>query len=276
MQKRFLIVGCGDVGNTIAQRLLTAGHQVYGLRRNIDQLLEGVQPIALNLMADQINTALPEVDYLLYTAAAKSRDEETYRNVYVEGAKRIIAALPRAPKRAFVIGSTGVFGQSQGEWITEKSPVEPPSVFGELLREGETLFEQAPFPATVIRSSGIYGPGRTHLLSRVREGVIAVRKPEHFSNRIHRDDLADFLVHLIALDITHKPLETLYLASDGAPAPIHEVTRWLAQQMNIQWTKEVPIQRGGNKRIANEGMMRAGYQCRYPDYRAGFAALLDH
>jgi len=225
-------------------------------------------------MADQTIPTLPEIDYLLFTAAAKSRDEETYRQVYVEGAKRIIDALQNQPTRAFVIGSTGVYGQSDGEWITEHSPVDPPSSFGHLLYDGENVFNHAPFPATIIRSSGIYGPGRTQLITRVKQGTIAVKEPEHFSNRIHRDDLADFMVHLINADIGHTPIDALYLASDGAPATIHEVTQWLAQQLKVTVTQEVPIQRGGNKRIANEGMVKAGYQCRYPHFRAGFATLI--
>ncbi len=274
MSQRFLIIGCGDLGNTIAAKLISQQHKVYGLRRNIDQLSKGVQPIACDFYDIATLPPLPEVDYLIFSAAAKSRDLDHYRQIYVDAPAAILNALPKAPIRSFVVSSTGVYAQNSGEWIDENSVAEPNATHSAQLLQGEAQFKQRS-DCTVIRSSGIYGPGRTHLLNRILSGSIAVKTPIHFSNRIHSDDLADFVVYLIGKAIDKQPLQELYLASDGNPAPIHEITKWLAEQLNVTVDHQEPIQRGGNKRVANKAMLESGFVCRYKDYKAGFAPLLD-
>jgi nucleoside-diphosphate-sugar epimerase len=274
VSKRFLIIGCGDLGNTIATKLISQQHQVYGLRRNIDQLSVGVQPIACDFYEIENLPPLPEVDYVIFSAAAKSRDLEHYRQIYVDAPAAILKALPTVPIRSFVVSSTGVYAQNSGEWIDENSSAEPNTAHSAQLLAGESQFKQKS-ACTVIRSSGIYGPGRTHLLKRILSGTIALETPTHFSNRIHSDDLADFVVHLIGKAIDNQPLKELYLASDGHPAPIHEITKWLAEQLGVTVNHQEPIQRGGNKRIANRAMRESGFVCRYQDYKAGFAPLLD-
>lgn len=274
MSKRFLIIGCGDLGNTIATKLISQQHKVYGLRRNIDQLSKGVQPIACDFYEIEKLPALPEVDYVIFSAAAKSRDLDHYRQIYVDAPAAILKALPTAPIRSFVVSSTGVYAQNSGEWIDENSVAEPNTPHSALLLAGESQFKERS-ACTVIRSSGIYGPGRSHLLKRILSGTIALESPTHFSNRIHSDDLADFTVHLIGKAIEQHPLKALYLASDGHPTPIHEVTKWLAEQLDVVVKHQEPIQRGGNKRIANRAMRESGFVCRYTDYKAGFAPLLD-
>lgn len=274
MSKRFLIIGCGDLGNTIATKLISQQHKVYGLRRNIDQLSKGVQPIACDFYQLDNLPPLPEVDYVIFSAAAKSRDLEHYRQIYVDAPAAILRALPTPPLHSFVISSTGVYAQESGEWIDEQSVAEPNTPHSALLLEGESEFKQRS-TCTVIRSSGIYGPGRTHLLKRILDGAIALETPTHYSNRIHSDDLADFAVHLIGKAINQHPLEALYLASDGNPASIHEITQWLAEQLGVAITRQEPIQRGGNKRIDNKAMRASGFACRYKDYKAGFKPLLD-
>lgn len=273
-QLSVLIAGCGDLGNTIAERLDGAGFRVYGMRRNIDQLSTSVVPIEYDLLTDDAPPKLPQVDYLLYTAAAKSRDLETYRRIYVDAPMKILAALPQPPKRILLTSSTGVYAQNQHEWIDEASPAKPNNPFGELLLQGELALANAHPNVTRVRLSGIYGPGRMHLLSRVRSGEVAPLEPIHYSNRVHRDDAAGFIAHLVNLDSNNQRLEPIYLASDNAPTPIGEITHWLAQQMGTEIQREVAIQRGGSKRCRNDRMRATGYELLYPDYRRGFAELI--
>lgn len=273
-QLSVLIAGCGDLGNAIAERLNAAGFRVYGMRRNIDQLSTSVVPIEYDLLNDDVPPKLPQVDYLLYTAAAKSRDLETYRRIYVDAPLKILAALPQPPKRILLTSSTGVYAQNQHEWIDEASPAEPNNPFGELLLQGELALANAHPDVTRVRLSGIYGPGRMHLLNRVQRGEVAPLEPTHYSNRVHRDDAAGFIAHLVNMDSNNQRLEPVYLASDNAPTPIGEITHWLAQQMGTEIQREVAIQRGGSKRCRNDRMRATGYELLYPDYRRGFAELI--
>lgn len=273
-QYSILIAGCGDLGNAIGTRLVRAGLSVYGLRRNIDQLSEGLVPIEYDLLNEDAPPKLPAVDYLIYTAAAKSRDLDTYQRVYVDGPQKILGALPQSPKAVFITSSTGVYAQHQHEWVDEQSPAEPNNPFGKLLLQGELALAASHPNTTRVRLSGIYGPGRMHLLNRVRAGEVAPLDPVHYSNRIHRDDAAGFIAHLVQQSILGNALAPVYLASDDAPTPIAEITRWLAEQMGVAITTEAPIQRGGSKRCRNTLMRATGYELIYPDYRRGFADLV--
>lgn len=273
-QYSVLIAGCGDLGNAIAERLIAADFCVYGLRRNIDQLSRSVVPIEYDLLSDETPPKLPAVDYLLYTAAAKSRDLETYTQIYHKAPLRILNALPRSPRRVIVTSSTGVYAQNSHEWIDESSDVIPSNPFGERLLEGELALNQAHPAVTRVRLSGIYGPGRMHLINRVKAGEVAPCEPLHYSNRIHRDDAAGFITHLVKLDTAGSPLAPIYIASDDEPTPISEITRWLAEQLGVEVTSEAPIQRGGSKRCSNALMRASGYELLYPDFRRGFADLV--
>lgn len=275
MQKTILIAGCGDLGNAIGTRLIELGHRVYGLRRNIDQLSESIQPIAFDLLSNNPLPALPAIDFLIYTAAAKSRDEATYRKIYLEAPCQLANVLEGQSYQAILISSTGVYSQDDGNWIDENSPAQPNNPFGALMLEGELALAAQTAECSVVRSSGIYGPGRNHLIKRVLSGTIAPREPVHYSNRIHRDDLAGFIVHLVSKRASGEQLESLYLASDGEPTPIHEVTGWLAEQLGVSPKNYERIQRGGNKRVANKAMCESGFVCRYPNYQSGFAANIE-
>ena len=79
----------------------------------------------------------------------------------------------------------------------------------------------------VVRFAGIYGPGREALLARVRAGQGGAAR--HWTNRIHVEDAAAALQHLLGLAAP----AALYLGSDGHPAPEAEVLQWIAQRMGV-------------------------------------------
>lgn len=268
---RILIAGCGDIGTALALKLCKLGAEVHGLRRTINQLPAPIHPLAIDLAQPIAKGTLPSVDYVIYTPAAKSQEAEVYRAVYLQGLEHLLAALPTPPKRLFYVSSTGVYGQHDHEWVNEESPAEPLSTNGQLMRQGEQRALQSA-PATIVRFSGIYGPGRNHLRKMLEAGMIAEQTPVHYSNRIHRDDCVGVLNHLLQLAHDGQELDTCYLASDDKPTPIHEVMHYLAELYGLQPTATRPVGRGGSKRCSNRRLKATGYQFIYPDYRAGFAA----
>ncbi|WP_028468484.1 SDR family oxidoreductase [Neptunomonas japonica] len=270
---RILIAGCGDVGSALGVTLATQGHHVFGLRRTINQLPDCIHAISADLSDKDTLSDLPDVDILIYCAATTGRSENAYQQAYVDGFNNIYDALPQQPKHLFFTSSTSVYGQHQHEWIDEQSPTESEQVSGQIMRQAElAVLEKG--NATVVRFSGIYGPGRNHLIDRVKGGSVA-REDFHYSNRIHRDDCAGVLAHLIQRINENKPVDTLYLASDLNPTPIREITVWLAEQLGIETTQAVEIRRGGSKRCNSQRLQESGYRFLYPDYKAGFALALS-
>jgi nucleoside-diphosphate-sugar epimerase len=278
---RILIAGCGYVGSVLGLDLVQAGHQVWGLKRDPATLPAGVQPLAADLTDSATLSGLPPaLEVVFYTAAADGFSEASYRRAYVDGVRNLLAALVRADQRLRRIvftSSTSVYAQHEGEWVDEHSPAEATGFSGRCLREGENLLWNGPYPATVVRFGGIYGPGRTRLLDSVRRGTAAcVENPPVYTNRIHRDDAAAILRHLMVL----ADPAPLYLGVDDCPAPQCEVMRWLAEQLGAPAPRVVTAAEGAeaamraSKRCRNAQLRATGFYFRYPTYREGYAALL--
>ncbi|HHW75620.1 MAG TPA: SDR family oxidoreductase [Xanthomonadaceae bacterium] len=287
---RILIAGCGDVGTTLGLALRAAGHEVWGLKRRPADLPPGIQPLAADLTDPATLTRLPPVlDYVVYSAAAAGFGEAQYQAAYVTGVRHLLHALRQEgqrPKRLLFTSSTSVYAQHQGEWVDEDSPAEADGFSGRCLRAGERLLWDSPWPAVAVRFGGIYGPGRTRLIDSVRDGTATRPEgPPIYTNRIHRDDCARVLAHLLELP---EPAR-LYIAVDDDPAPLDEVLCWLAAQLGAPKPRVVPQQplkpgaeANGNmalrlrasKRCRNARLRASGFRFRYPSYRDGYAALL--
>ncbi|SFF82514.1 SDR family oxidoreductase [Neptunomonas qingdaonensis] len=270
---RILIAGCGDVGSALGVLLSTQGHHVYGLKRTINQLPDCIHAISADLCDKETLSDLPDTDILVYCAAATGRSESAYQQAYIDGLKNIYTALSTPPRHLFFTSSTSVYAQNQHEWVDEQSPTQADQPSGLIMRRAEQQVLNKD-NATVVRFSGIYGPGRNHLINTVRAGTIAPQNPLHYSNRIHRDDCAGVLAHLIQKVNTGNQIEPIYLASDPNPTPIHDITAWLAEQLHTKITQETPIRRGGSKRCNSQRLQQSGYEFLYPDYKAGFQAGL--
>lgn len=271
---RILIAGCGDVGGALGRLLVDAGHTVWGLRRRPDALPPGLRPIAADLTDAASLKGLPDgLDAVFYTAAATGRDENHYRRAYVDGPTRLLAALHdsgQRPRRVLFTSSTAVYAQNDGGWVDEDSPAAAQGFAGRLLRQGEAAVLDGPFPATVIRFAGIYGPRRTRLIDSLRAGTAACA-PGRYTNRIHRDDAAAALAHLLDLDAPAP----LYLGVDDTPALHCEVLDWLARQLGVAPPRlDEGAARAGSKRCSNARLRAGGFRPRYPGYRQGYAALL--
>ena len=272
---RVLIAGCGDVGGALARRLVAADHEVWGLRRRIEGLPEGVRGVAADLTTGQgLEQLEGPFDRVVYCAAAGERDPEGYRAAYVTGQRRLAAALTRAgglPERWLFTSSTGVYGQEDGSWVDEQSPTEPTSWSGRIMLEAEALAADLPTRSVIVRLAGIYGPGRRRLLQLVAGGGSCRAQPPVYGNRIHRDDCVGVLHHLMEL----PDPAPLYLAVDNQPAPLHEVYCLLAEEMGLP--EPFPSQedgRRGNKRCSNRLLTESGYLWQVPGYQEGYPPLV--
>ncbi|UCJ17955.1 SDR family oxidoreductase [Pseudomonas sp. MM211] len=275
-----MIAGCGDVGGRLAVRLHDAGWQVYGMRRTVSELPAGILPVAGDLHQPGCPEQWPqgELDYLVYSAAATQHDEPGYRQAYVDGLRHVLNWLKsrgQRPKRLLFVSSSGVYAQADGEWIDETSPAEAQSYSGRVMREAEQVAWSAEVPATVVRLTGIYGPGREWLLKQVRMGYRVSVEPPLYGNRIHADDAAGLLAFLLQADSAGKPLDDCYIGVDDEPAPLHEVMGWLRQQLGVEhWSEESTVRRSGSKRCSNARARALGWSPQYPSYREGYAAVL--
>ena len=276
-----LIAGCGDVGARLAVRLLADSWRIYGLRRSVGGLPAGVRPVAGDLHDPTRPQAWPSgpIDYLVYCAAASESSEAGYRAAYVDGLRHVLGWLReqgQAPRRVLFVSSTSVYGQHNGEWVDEQSAVSSESYSGRILLEAEQWLLGSEWPASVVRLSGIYGPGRAWLINQVRQGYRVATVPPLYGNRIHADDAAGLLAFLLQADACGQKLDDIYIGVDDCPAPLHEVVAWLRDRLGVSgWSAEASVRRSGSKRCSNARARALGWVPRYADYRQGYAAILE-
>ncbi|WP_024461614.1 SDR family oxidoreductase [Marinimicrobium sp. LS-A18] len=276
--QKLLIVGCGDLGRRLAERMAPLGYRVTGLRRQPPADTGSLHYQAVDTAdAAAFERVLAEdFDVIVVTMTPSERGDEGYRRAYVQTCEHLMAGLNAtgaSPRLILYVSSTGVYGQSDGEWVDEQSPTQPSRASGERLLEAEQIIARSGFEHCIVRFSGIYGPGRDRMQTLVRQGRATLSG--RYTNRIHADDCAGVMAHLIERHRQGCPIESLYLASDDEPAPMAEVVNWLAMQMKVDQARFAPDDGGLGKRCDNRRLRASGYEFRYPSYRNGYEMLLS-
>lgn len=274
-----LVAGCGALGGAVASTLTDIG-EVWGIRRTASAIPHGVHPAPADLMdKDGLASAVPDApDIILYCLTPSTYDDAGYRGAYVDGLANLLSVTDtRNLKRLFFISSTSVYGQNDDSVVDELSPVAPRRFSGERVLQGERLALDSEVPATVIRFSGIYGPGRGRFLESVMEGELNPDSPGPYTNRIHEQDAAAACVHLIRKALAGEALEDCYLASDCEPVRLDEVVNWIRGQIPCQPPRPDGRRggRGGSKRCSNQRLLDSGFNFTWPDFRAGYRPMVQ-
>jgi len=290
--KRLVIFGCGYLGAEVARVALHEGARVEALTRNPEKAAT-LRDAGLSnvLVADLASTSwhadlAAGADLVVNTVS--SGGPETYRRSYVEGMQSILgwAALGRQPVGTLVYtSSTSVYPQGEGITIDESADAPGATPNGAIIRESETVLEQAPAATIarwfILRLAGIYGPGRHHLLDQLREGALLLNGVgDHRLNIAHRDDIvaAIFACLRAGPDVERG----IFNVADHAPARRTEVVHWLSAQLGRAapgFDGSTTSRRGGlpmpDRVISAKKIAKVlGWRPRYPDYRAGFREIL--
>jgi nucleoside-diphosphate-sugar epimerase len=192
------------------------------------------------------------------------------------------ALAARAPEWIGYLSTTGVYGDREGGWVDEDSPLAPAGARGRWRLAAETAW-RALSPATeVFRLAGIYGPGRS-ALDRLRAGTAQrIVKPGQVFSRIHVQDIAQVLRAAIAAP--HPG--AAWNVADDEPAPPQDVIAFAAELLGMPVPPAIrfdgadlsPMARSfyaESKRVSNARIReRLGVRLIHPDYRAGLRAIL--
>lgn len=279
MSERVLISGCGDLGQRLAHRLLQRGDRVWALRRH-PPAGDGsdIEWLAGDLTDPDSLRMLPRgITQVVHAPTPDAREAAAYRAVFVNGLRNVLAALEGAPgpvPRVLLVSSSAVYGDHAGGWVDENTAPAPPGFNGEILLQAERWLSAQPLGSVTLRLAGLYGPGRLSLIERLREGKVTVpRGVPHWANRIHIDDAAAAVVHLLALEAP----QSLYLGVDDTPLRIDTLYDFLAKLVGAPPPGAGESPRGiGSKRLCNARLRASGWEPQWPDARAGYAALLKY
>lgn len=274
-----LIIGCGDLGVRTGAILSQSGYAMGGVCRNPGKLPTEFEGYAADYCVpgslDFLESAAP--DYVIATFKPAAFSPGGYQRGFPGAVQNLLTGLgAHRPKVIFMVSSTRAFAEQSGAWVDETSPPADEGFAAKAIVEAEQLLLGSGQTSCIVRFGGIYGDPNGRLLSRIATGEICTEKPLQYGNRIHRDDCAGFLAHLVQMDENKR--ERLYIGVDSDPAPRFETESWLARQMGVDVKpreEKMGERSAGHKRCRNNRLLDSGYQLRYPSYKQGYRAVLD-
>ncbi|MGI8437349.1 MAG: NAD-dependent epimerase/dehydratase family protein [Chthoniobacterales bacterium] len=273
---RILIAGCGYVGYATALRFQQAGWEVEGWTGSKESAAElasaSLRVLAVDLTeAAAVGAAAGEAEIVIQCASSRGGSVEDYRKIYLESARNLRSAFPHA-LHVFT-SSTSVYGQCDGEWVTEESLAEAESETAHVLRETEKFVLAG--GGIAARLAGIYGPGRSALLRKVLEGTAVIEEgAERFVNQVHRDDIAAALLHLVRRSEGTGDAPHIFNVSDNHPMTQRACYEWLAHRLDRAvppFGPAVASRRRGrsNKRVSSGKLETLGWSPHYPTFEIG-------
>jgi len=272
---RILIAGCGYVGEAAADLFHAAGWNAEGwVRSNESAARLSAKPYLIRLVDVSQPAHVAEhagaFDVVIHCVSSRGGDAEIYRQIYLNGARDLVEAFPNAT--ILFTSSTSVYAQRDGSWVAEGSETKPLRETSRVLLETEKLILDK--GGIVARLAGIYGPGRSALLSKFLNGTATIDpQNDRFINQVHRDDIASALFLLLNRE-AQEPAQ-IYNIVDDQPILQSECYRWLAHRLNRPVPpirrSEQPRKRGDtNKRVSNAKLHQLGWT---PQYRTFVDAM---
>ncbi|MBN2412326.1 NAD-dependent epimerase/dehydratase family protein [candidate division KSB1 bacterium] len=182
MAKTALVTGAsGFTGGYMVKNLLDHGYQVRAFVRKTSNTAE-LKKLPVELAYGDIcsfadvEPALKGVDIVFHIAAlyrAANLPDKTYFDVNVNGTENILrAALEHNVKRVVYCSTVGVHGHVENPPANETAPFHPGDIYQVTKVEAEKLvmeyYRLKKLPVTIVRPSGIYGPGDLRMLKMYR------------------------------------------------------------------------------------------------------------
>ena len=195
--------------------------------------------------------------------------------------------IAAAPKLRWVgyLSTVGVYGDHRGGWVDETTPATPADGRSKVRAAAEQAWlafgAASGIAVQIFRLSGIYGPGRNHLVQLAAGTARRIVKPGQVFNRIHVADIAA----VVEASLARPRRGGIYNVTDSEPAPPQDVVAFAAALCGIEPPPEIPFESAElspmarsfyaeSKRVRNDLIKQElGVHLRYPTFREGLTAL---
>lgn len=235
-------------------------------------------------MSPETLPVFPDVEQVLYAVGFDRQSGYNIGQVYVAGLKNVVTNFSgESLKQLIYISSTGVYGQSDGSWVTEQSETNPARPGGKACLEAENFLLSGKFnkQTTVLRFAGIYGPNRVPRLEQIQAGEPLAVPQDGWLNLIHVADA----VTIVDAMLKQTPRKDCYLVSDGNPVIRRDYLSEIATNLRAPSVTFAPTdpdsaiakRAGGTKRISNQLLTSEfAIAWQYPTYRQGLINILQN
>jgi nucleoside-diphosphate-sugar epimerase len=282
MSPYFFIFGFGFTAKALAAKLITRGFKVIGTSRTPGEQEQNNLDIKLiDFDSTEMGNYLSLATHLLICIPPTSTLSDI---VLIKYGDLIKKQMPYVKWLGY-LSSTGVYGNHQGNWVSEESECIPHTSTGIVRLKAEQAWfsfaKKNQLPLHVFRLSGIYGPGRNVLHRRIQGKKQSVFKENQVFCRIHIEDIVSTLLASIQLP---NPL-SIYNVSDDEPAPSHVVDHYAANLLHREPPPLIPFLEAhlspmeqefyaNNRRVSNLKIKNELHVAlKYPSYREGLTQI---
>lgn len=288
--EKILIIGCGDIGRRVARLALAENTAVTGVVRSAENAatLEGlgIHPVIANLDDPATLKGLPTRGATVYYLAPPPGGGFTDPR-----ARNFCAAIPpgEEPERIIYMSTSGVYGDSGGELVTEETPPNPQTSRGKRRLDAENAFREwgkaHNVALLILRVTGIYGPGRLPVSQLESGQPVLDERLAPLTNRIHADDLARVC---LAAALRGEDGD-VFNVSDGHPTTMTHYFNAVADLLGYPRPRQVSLEEARrvmsplmisymseSRRLDNGRMLeKLGIELLYPDLAAGLKASAE-
>jgi len=285
--ERVFIVGCGDIGRRVARLAQEGGAAVTALARSEEtaqKLRElGIESVPGDLDDPSTLTALPTRGAVVFYFAPPPGGGFTDPRMR----SFCLSVQPgEEPAKVVYISTSGVYGDSGDELVTEETPPDPKTSRGRRRYDAETVLaawgKERGVAVVILRVTGIYGPGRLPLQHLTSGQPVLVESEARFTNRIHSDDLARVCMAAAARGEDGD----IFNVSDGRPGTMTEYFTVCADALGLPRPRQVTLEEARqvmsplmlsyvteSRRLDNRKMLeKLGITLRYPTLAEGVRA----
>jgi nucleoside-diphosphate-sugar epimerase len=268
---KIAIIGCGYVGTAVAQKWKADGHFITATTTTQERI-QDLEKVADQVVlmkgndVEKMQLVLQNQDIVLLSVGAHRRD--LYEETYLETAKTLIFAVKNVANVQQVIytGTYSVYGNRNGEWVSEETPLSPSNENSQILAETEQILlsvQSETLRVCILRLGGIYGSGRELIdIFGQAAGTTRPGTGEDFTNWIHLDDI------VAALELARmKQLTGIYNLVNDQPVQRYELLEHLFTHYGLAqvlWDTSQPPTRSYNVRVSNQKIKAADFQLLHP------------
>ena len=290
---KVLVTGAGGfIGSRLSKKMISEGHEVYGVIHNSPSQTEGIQIINADLTKNDF--VIPDVkfDVVFHLAAATPlvKDKKKQKRINYEGTVNLFKKIKNKTDFIIYASGLGVFG-STNEVVNEQTQIQPDTDFVKIRLDAQKFLENSckenNIGFSVCYFGDVYGDGSWFtemVVKKLKSGMMKVPgKGDYDKCFIHVEDAVGILVTIAKNNLKDQS----YVCADSTSVTFKEFVNYTADKIGTKHPGSVPMflakgVLGGDlvkllttpMKISNQKVSEI-YNFVYPSYKEGINSILD-
>jgi len=290
---KVLVTGAGGfIGSRLAKKLISEGHEVYGIFHESQSQTDGIKVINVDLTSQDFEILDTKFDVVFHLAAATPliKDKKKQKRINYDGTVNLFNKIRDKTDFIIYVAGLGVFGNPDGI-VNEQSPIKPDTDFVRIRLDAQKFLEEScknnSIGFSVCYFGDVYGEGgwfSEMIVNRLKNGTFKIPgKGDYEKCFLHVDDAVGILLSIAKNDLR----EQSYVCADSTSVTFKEFVDYTADKIEAKHPGGIPMflakgVLGGDlvkllttpMKISNQKVSQI-YSFVYPSYKEGIDSILD-